>query len=188
MLMTGLAPADKHMKSWSAVNAGRGFTLIELIAVMVMIAVLSASAGPVLSTVASQRQALAATSMRKDIAYARQLAVATGSRTWVVFDTSAQTYKLYKENPDNPGKANRVIILDPATSKDFIVHLGTGDRVGVTISSLFISLSNTAEIGFDYLGRPLIGNGTLMTANATITLSSGAVIKITGRTGRISEQ
>ncbi len=140
-----------------------------------------------LGSVSRNRQALAATALAQHVAYARQLAVSMGTRSWVVFDAGAETWSLYGEDPDNPGRANRSLLTDPATSTTFVVTLGSGSYVGSTIESVTIPGSG-AEIGFDYLGRPLLEDETAMESDATITLAGSHAIVVCGRTGHVIRQ
>jgi prepilin-type N-terminal cleavage/methylation domain-containing protein len=180
--MTGSARVSKR-EPRSAHRVDRGFSLIELIAVLVITAVLSLAAGPVLSSVDNNRQALAASTLRRDLAYARQVAIATGTRSWVVFDAVGQTYELYQEDPDNPGRASRVLLRDPARGKDFQVAMGSGAQLAsVTIES------DGDEIGFTYLGQPLLEDESDMTQNAQITLTGSRTIVVTGVTGHVYQQ
>ena len=62
-------------------NRDGGFTLIELIAVLVIVAVLAAAAVPTLDRVGETRSAMAAKNLLRDLTWARQRAVATGTTT-----------------------------------------------------------------------------------------------------------
>ncbi len=180
--MTGSARVTKR-EPRSARRVDRGFSLIELIAVLIITAVLSVAAGPILSSVDDNRQALAANALRRDLAYARQVAIATGTRAWVVFDAVGQTYELYQEDPDNPGRANRALMRDPAIGEDFQVAMDSGAQ----LASVSIE-GDGAEIGFTYLGQPLLQDETDMTQNAQITLTGSRTIVVTGVTGHVYQQ
>ncbi len=89
-----------------------GFTLVELIAVMILIGIMSVTAIPTLSNLADTRKAAGAAQVLRDIHFARQRAVARGTRTWIAFDVDGDSYALYAEDPANPGKANRIALED----------------------------------------------------------------------------
>lgn len=182
-MVTGSARATRRGLR-SARRVGRGFSLLELIAVLAILAVLSLSAGPVLSSVDANRQAHGAGTLRRDVAYARQAAVATGTRTWVVLDVGSDSYELYAEDPDNPGRANRTLMLDPADGEPFQVTLGLGAQLGATLTQVAIE-NDGVEVGFDYLGRPLLEDESAMTQDATITVSGSRTIVVAGVTGHV---
>ncbi len=87
-------------------SRGGGFSLIELIAVMIVVGILAAAVAPVLSATARTRAAMAARHLVRDLTFARQRAVATGTRSWVVFDTAAETWTVLVEDPASPGRIN----------------------------------------------------------------------------------
>jgi len=161
-----------------------GFTLIELIAVMVVVSLLSAVVVPTLSDMTSARQASAGTRLLHDLNQARQITMARGVRTWVTFDTTAESYTLFIEDADNPGRANRSVMDNQVQGGTFTVALNTGLYNGGGIDS--VSLNGGAEVGFDYLGRPLDESETLLAANGSVTLVGSHVITITARTGYMS--
>lgn len=142
----------------------QGFTLIELIVVMLVMAVLAAYAGTRWSfgdaTVSAQAEQLA-----RDLRHAQMLAMQQG-----------QTLRL-----ESTGGGYRVtdgtsVILDPATQTDFIQPLDNG-----------VSLSG-GPVEFDSLGRPVSG-GSLVSAPVSFTLngnSDSAGLSVAPVTGFVS--
>src|SRR5436190_22792948 len=86
-------------------NLDGGFTLIELIAVMGITAILAVVAIPTLSSVATNRSMIAGKQILRDISFARERAMLTGTRCWVTFNTTTDTYSVLAENPASPGRA-----------------------------------------------------------------------------------
>lgn len=167
-------------RSWTS----GGFTLVELVAVLVVTAILAATAVPALGTLADTRRGLAASGLRRDLTLARQRAVATGTRSWVIFDVNAETWSLLVEDPSSPGRAGAVALADPGTGRDHVVQLGAGAFGGVTLASA--DFDGGVEIGFDWLGRPLNGAESDLAAAGTVTLSGGGQVVVAATTGHVS--
>jgi prepilin-type N-terminal cleavage/methylation domain-containing protein len=153
-------------------KAGRAFTLVELIVVMVIVAIMAAVAVPAFSNSGSSRAAVAARMISRDLAYARERAIATGTRTWVVFSPGTQSYSVLAEDPTNPGRANASPLNDPLNNgKRYIEYLNSGELVGITLTGA--TFDSGTEIGFDWVGKPYNSGSTLLSAAGTVTLSAG---------------
>ena len=157
-------------------SRGGGFSLIELIAVMIVVGILAAAVAPVLSATASTRAAMAARHLVRDLTFARQRAVATGTRSWVVFDTAADTWSVLAEDPNSPGRINAAVLTDPATSGPFVQSLGVNQFVGVQLVTA--AFDGNDEIGFDWLGRPLNQTEAALAAQGSVTLSGSHVVTV----------
>ncbi len=155
---------------------GGGFSLFELIAVIVIAGILAATAVPVLSSATGSSAPMAAKQLVRDLTFARQRAVATGTRSWVVFDTAADTWSVLAEDPNSPGRINAAVLTDPATSGPFVQSLGVNQFVGVRLMTA--SFDAGPEIGFDWLGRPLNETETALSAQGSVTLSGSHVITV----------
>lgn len=163
-----------------------GFTLIELVAVLVILSIIAISAIPVLASLDDTRGGMAARELVRDLTYARQRAVATGTRTWVQFDTAAETWTVLAEDPTNPGKANASVITDPGTGTPFVKTLATGSFAGVELVSAAFTGGADNDLGFDWLGRPLDKNETLLTSQGAAQVSGGHQVTIEAVTGHIA--
>lgn len=158
-----------------------GLTLTELIAVIVVLAVISAVVVPALTNLGATRQAEAASRLVRDLQLARQRSVAHAVRTWVVIDGAAQQYALYVEDAAAPGRAGRVPMIDDATGRPLVVRLGRGEWRGAEIDG--VSAGGGSEVGFDARGRPIAADERPLSDDATITISGGHIVRITARTG-----
>ena len=163
---------------------GGGFTLVELLAVMLIVGVLAASAVPSLRKMASTQASMAAAILLSNLTHARQLAIATGTRTWVVFDTGAETWTVLSEDPSSPGRVNATVINDPATGGTLVQTLGTGSFSGAQIISA--SFDSNPEVGFDWLGRPLNSAENSLVAQGTVTLTDNHLIQVAVSTGHVT--
>ena len=127
-----------------------GFTLIELVMVLVIVGVLAALAAPRLSLTDSSVHAQAA-QVASDIRHVQMLAMTQG-RT-LTLQTLGGSYRC----TDSGG----IVISDPATRQPFNLTFANG--VSVTAGS----------VSFDSLGRPVSG-GTLRATAVNFTVSGGA--------------
>lgn len=161
------------------------FTLIELVAVIVILSVLSALAIPASLTLSSGRHAAAMRTVARDLAYARARAIASGSPVWVAFNIQQNAYALLADNPAAPGFANAQTITDPATGSPMSVRLGTAELAGTSL--LAASFAGSTALGFDRLGRPLATSGALLASDGAVTLSGSRQVTVLVPTGRIAD-
>ncbi len=163
---------------------GGGFSLIELIAVSVMLGVSSIVAIPSIASLGSDRESIAAQQLLRDLSFARQRAVASGTRAWVVFDTGAQTWSVLAEDPSAPGRAGAAVIVDPATGQNFIQSLDVNQFNGVQLVT--VAIDGDVEIGFDWLGQPLNAAETPLAATGSVTLTGTHVVNVAIDTGYVT--
>lgn len=167
-------------------RATGGFTLIELVAVIVLVGIMSVVAIPSFNAHDENRQAAAAAQVLQELHYARQVAVGTGLRTWVVIDETAETVSLLQESRATPGLANATALTDPMDGDPYVLALNTGPYVGATIDG--VNIAGDTRVGFDFLGRPLDpGTENVLATNGSVTLSGAHVIVIAARTGHVYE-
>lgn len=151
-------------------HRGGGFTLPELIAVLVVAAIVAAAAIPSLAGAGvGARASHAARLLLGDITSAREHAVATAVPVWVVFDPAAESCVVLAENPASPGRAGAAPITDAATGRVLMRTFGAGEFVGVGIESA--DFGGGAELGFDWLGRPTATGGSPLAAPGLVVLT-----------------
>jgi MSHA pilin protein MshC len=145
----------------------QGFTLIELVMVIVLLGVLSATALPRFFSVSTYQQQAFFDDTLNAVRYAQKLAVATGCKVQV--SISANAYAL-----NSP--ANRSQCASNAPSFSLTVrNPGTGEA-SYTHSESGVSLtSSAASFYFDALGRA--------SADVTLTVASTKTIKVVSDTG-----
>ncbi len=154
-----------------------------MIAVVVILGILAAVAVPKLTNLGSTRSGMAGKQMLRDLTFARQRAVATGTVTWVVFNTGAGTWSVKSENPASPGIAGATIITDTATGQPYTSTLGVNNYAGVSMTSC--NFGGGSQIGFDWLGKPRINDSTALASQGSVVLSSGNSVTVQPTTGYI---
>ena len=155
-----------------------GFTLIELIAIIIVLAIIAAVAIPRLGDVTSMKSGATAGKLKSDIRYAQELAMTQNRRCRVYFNTSPAPASGYAVVNDANGNGNwgeaGEFAPDPTGKGDLTVTLNSGDYAGVTASS------SVNPIEFNSLGRPT-GGAT------TVTISPGGyTITIAAETGAVN--
>jgi len=139
---------------------GRGFTIVELLIVVVILSIVALTAIPMMSSAASIQIRSAANIIAADIEYARSMAISRGQNHSIVFDTSADSYCI-------KNTTTGVIIKNPVTKGDYVVSFKTESRLNrVDITNA--NFDGTQTVTFECLGSP-VGNG------GSVNLQAGAV-------------
>jgi prepilin-type N-terminal cleavage/methylation domain-containing protein len=146
----------------------RGFTLVELILVVFILAIAALVAVPMFSSAADIQVRAAANRIAADLDYARGLAITRQKQYSVVFDCANEIYEIRDTAADT-------VITNPLDNRPFTVDLKTDSRVGgVKIDSTNFTTNNVA---FDYLGTPL---------EDTAQLDEPGIITLESRDGSFS--
>lgn len=159
---------------WS--HKASGFTLVEVVAVLLLVSILAAVAVPAVNSMGSSRGSMAAKQLLRDVTFARQNAIATGVKTWVRFNAGTESWTLWSEDAANPGRANASVMEDAATGQQYTITLGSGAYYGVAVTSA--AFDGNDEIGFDWLGRPYNESETELAADGTVVLNSGHTLSV----------
>jgi len=163
----------------------KGFSLIELIIVITVIVILSASIFVYIGAYKKINLDAGASKLASDIRYAQNLAMSTSSWCGISFEVSPQNvYSIYTTT----GTIDS-LMTDPSDfSRDFTVN--TFSKFGISISS--VSISGGKKIEFNPMGQPYADKtGSILTTDSAITLtlsSSSKVIRITPNTGQVTVQ
>jgi prepilin-type N-terminal cleavage/methylation domain-containing protein len=160
--------------------AHRGFTVIELVIVVVIIAIAAMVAIPIMSSASGFQIRSAANMIAADLEYAKTMAISKGQTFSVVFDETTESYRIEDQND--------TIIRHPVKKGfDYIVDFRTDSRLSkVDIEA--VNFDTTSEVKFDYLGSPSNGaNNSLNTG--VVSLRAGqmtATVSVEPVTGFIS--
>ena len=143
----------------------KGFTLIELIITMCIIAIFTAIA-MTKSDIGTDNfnSQIALDQITSDIDLAQSIAFAKNDTITIVFSAENDNYKLYT-GPD----ANRSIMNDFPGSNDGIVSFSSGRLASIDISS--INFNNSNELQFLPLGNVKNGGSIQINSTTTITVS-----------------
>ncbi len=159
---TGRMPVPRGLR-W----ARGGFTIIEILIVVVILAIAAMTAIPMISSAGSIQVRSAANMIAADLEYAKSLAITKGQHFSVVFDTSADSYRI----ADQVGAT----ILHPVKKGfDYVIDLqdvglGKADITGA-------AFGGSPHVEFDYLGSPDNGGTvTVQGGGMTLTISVEAV-------------
>ncbi len=156
---------------------------------MVIVGIIAGTAVVSMTSMTGNLSAMAASQLHRDMTFARQRAVATGTRSWVKFDTGAQTWAVLVDDPGSPGWNDALPLTDPATGGTFVQPVNAGRFLGVTMTTVDFDGGDN-YIGFDWLGRPLKKDGPppttpLTEGDGAVTFSGGQQITVDKDTGHI---
>ena len=82
----------------SSPSPGNGFTVIEIIIVVVILSIVALAAVPMLSSAGTMQIRAAANMIAADVEYAKSIAISTGQDHSVVFDQNAENYRIEDQN------------------------------------------------------------------------------------------
>jgi prepilin-type N-terminal cleavage/methylation domain-containing protein len=156
-----------------------GFTLIELLTVLVVLGIASAIAMPSLSAIGTARAAGAQRQIVRDMTYARERAIATGTLHRVVFSTASNNYSLFTVAGTNPAGTTQTALSLPGSGAPFVQNLSTGEFAGSSITS--VSIGGGSSVTFDWSGTAYASSGAVLSADATVTLAGPRRVILRGQ-------
>lgn len=156
----------------------KGFTLIELVMIIVLLGIIAVFAAPRLPDVTTTNAGAFSDKLRADIRYAQNLAMSQNRR-----------YRVYVNTSPAPVPSGYAVVFDtssgawtsfgypqdPAGTGSLSVTLNAGQYAGITVST-----PAGGYIEFNSLGAPTAGAGAILTVSpgaqtVTITAGTGAV-------------
>lgn len=166
--------------------ARRGFTLVELIAVMVLLAVLSATAIPAIGSLSSASTAGAAEEIARRLDVARAHAAKHAQPAGITVSVATDTVGtltvvdgVAMNLPIEPGRAIEPLALDRAFPGVAITAFDAGGGTG-----------GLDSIWFDAAGEPTPGTASgpsgAMTRDATLTIDDRVTITVHRLTGLVT--
>ena len=137
-----------------------GFTLVEILAVIVILGIASAIVIPQIGTRDDMRVKAAARTLIADLIYAQNLAISTGQVVYVRFDVAGNQYSMLT-NPANSKAKKGDPVQHPITQTDYVTAFGASKRgwEQVTIKSAVmngvdVNFRPEFTVGFDEIGSP----------------------------------
>lgn len=156
-----------------------GFTLVELLIVIVLLAIAAGLALPMLGDSKQLQLREAARLLAADIEFARNESIAHGGDTRLMkFDTNNNLYWIAPAStPDTP-------ITDVVRQEPFLVAFGAGRASSLSLVTIqSISLGGDDELGFDAYGSPD------QSTTARVTLAAGAatlIVRVAPGSGEVT--
>jgi prepilin-type N-terminal cleavage/methylation domain-containing protein len=158
----------------------RGFTLVELILVVLILSIAAVVAIPMFSSAADIQVRSAANRIAADLDYARGLAITRQKNYAVVFYPAAVSGHT-AESYEIRDTATNTVITNPLDGRPFTVELTKDSRVsGVNIYTANFDAVAGNAITFDYLGTPYPGN----IASPTMRLNNQGVVTLKSKDGK----
>ncbi len=159
-----------------------GFTIIELLIVVVIIAIAAMAAIPLSSSAASMQLRSAANMVAADLEYAKSMSISRGQSYSVVFDEGAESYRILDQDSN--------LIKHPVKKGfDYIVSFSGDSRLS-KVDLVDADFDGTEIVKFDYLGSPYDGDDNPLNSGS-ITLQAGTMtltVNVEAVTGFITVQ
>ncbi len=156
--------------------AAAGFTLAEIMVVLVILSIAALVIVPAAIDAASVQAISAARMVASDIEYAQSAAITYQKPISVVFKKSENLYRIVDANTSQ-------VLVHPINKSDYEVLLGQkGGFEQVSISSADFGGSDSSELTFNEFGEPIDGSGW-------VQIQAGAhlyKVKVAAATGIVS--
>ena len=148
----------------------RGFTVVEILIVLVIITIAALTAVPMMSSASSVQIRSAASMIAADLEYAKSMAISRGQNYSVRFDQNAESYQVEDQG-------NNVIPHPVKKGFDYVVDFGNDTRLN-RVDITGANFSGNPDVEFDSMGSP--DNGGTVSLQAGTTTLTISVEPITG--------
>jgi general secretion pathway protein H len=180
----------------------RGFTLVEILMVVVILGIASAVIVPQIGTRSDLKARAAARMVIADLIYAQNMAIATQKMHYVKFDAGNNRYTIYDDAPLDASN----IINHPVNKSAYTVQFGAAggaryadlalDSAGTVFNGISVSHRPADTICFDELGTPFVYRADQVTKtdemlDGAVRVKSGTftlTVQVQRYTGEISIQ
>jgi prepilin-type N-terminal cleavage/methylation domain-containing protein len=157
----------------------RGFTLVEILMVVIILGIASAVVVPNLGTHNDLNAAAAARVVVADLVYAQNKAIVSQQLIYVNFDLTNQKYSLLSTSPGSPPVT---YLTNTLTNTNYVTQFGAnGPAQTRTVNLRAVSVDSKKCLAFDELGQPYswdpsTNSVTLLVNPAQIAVSCGNVL------------
>ncbi len=147
-----------------------GFTIIEILIVVVILAIAAMTVVPMMSSAASMQIRSAANMIAADLEYAKSMAISRGQHFSVVFDKTTESYRIEDQN-------GSVIPHPVQKGSNYIIDFRNDGRLN-RVDIVDADFDTANAITFDYLGSPYSGTTTSSPLNSgVVNLQGGSMTK-----------
>ena len=181
LFLSGFTSLDKDNKSNK--HYLTGFTIVELIMVIVILAVIAALAIPRFDSYYTIILEGAARRLVSDIRYTQRLAIAKHDDYGIEFNTGSDSYRVYRVSDNSTA-------VEPLSRGNFIMNYTT-DSEFKSIDLASANFGGTSNLRFTSLGTPQDANGNNLASAGTATISykgSSKTVSVTINTGKVNLQ
>jgi type II secretion system protein H len=160
----------KKIRAVRVRNTSSGFTIIEILIVVVILAIAAMIAVPLASSAAGTQVRSAANMVAADLEYAKSMAISRGQSFSVVFDEASDSYRIENQDGD--------IIPHPVKKGfDYVVDFRSDGRLD-KVDIADADFNSSSKVAFDCLGSP--DNGGMITLQGGAMTIRVAVEPVTG--------
>lgn len=166
----------------------RGFTLVELVAVMVILGVLSIAAAPTLTRISSAGDGAFVREIERRLVLARATAMATGRPCGVRVDAAAGSLSMLWIQNAGGAPAPMPGATGPSGKDVGLAAEFPGASIALFVNGDGGATYDTVWFGYDGAPQLRAGDGTLVgdfTQDAVITTGGGAVVTVRRLTGSV---
>ena len=136
----------------------RGFTLVEIVIVVIIIGIAALVTVPMMSSAASMQIRSAANMIAADLEYARSMAISRGQNYSVEFDTGTERYRI-KDQAGN--------VIPHPVKKGFSYEIDFQNESRLSrVDIAKVDFNATSTVQFECLGSPDNGGAVVIQAGA----------------------
>jgi prepilin-type N-terminal cleavage/methylation domain-containing protein len=148
----------------------RGFTVVEILIVAVIITIAAMVVIPMMTSAASMQIRSAANMISADLEYAKSMAISRGQNFSVVFDKTTESYSIKDQDS---------VIISHPVKKGFDYTIDFRDGRLNKVDIVDADFDTTSEIKFDYLGSPWNGDNDPLNSGVISLQAGGTTTTIT---------
>jgi prepilin-type N-terminal cleavage/methylation domain-containing protein len=161
---------NRETKAVGVRDKSGGFTVVELLIVVVIIAIAAMLAVPMITSAAGIQVRSAANMVAADLEYAKSIAISRGQDFSVVFDKVNESYSIEDQG-------GGVIPHPVKKGFDYLIDFRRDSRLD-KVDIADVDFNSTSRVTFDCLGSP--DSGGIITLQAGGTVMTVSVEPVTG--------